>query len=450
MSKFESFPIVQKFQQQQNKLSADSCKLIAGISGGPDSMALLYIMHRLNVDVTAVHCNYQVRGEASEKDQQLVEEVCKLWSIECVSVRLEPEEKGSENFQLWARNRRYSIFRDLKKEIDAEYIVTAHHLDDQLETILQKILRGSGISAWAGMKILDGELFRPLLKTDKSEIMQFVQAQNVPYRIDSSNEESTYARNFLRHQWFPALNDLFPGWKENILKLPARAREFDAMTEYLFSSISEKQNIIYTEPFIKLPEEIQVSMLFKLFEKNLQPEEVSDGLLREAMKIKDLQTGKSIAIGENYLLHKDRERFILQEKNQKSLYQTIQKIEIIDGREIAGLQFKRDAFQQNYEPETLSMDDEKIEYPIIIRSWKDGDFFQPLGMNGTQTVSDHLVNRKIDSSEKKKALVIESFDGTICAVIFPHLVNKNEIGTISEKLKCTEQTKHSLTVQKTN
>lgn len=448
MSKFESSPIVQKFQQHLNKLPEESGMFIAGVSGGPDSMALLYIMHRLELDVTVMHCNYQVRGEDSDKDQHLVEEVCQLWNLECISVRLDPDERDNENFQLWARNRRYSIFRDLKNELEADYIVTAHHQDDQLETILQKVLRGSGISAWKGIKAVDGDLFRPLLGTDKSEIMTFVQEQHIPYRIDSSNEESTYARNFLRHQWFPALHDLFPGWEKNILKLPERAREYDAMSDFIFEMISDKSNTINIDPFLKLPEEIQLSMLFKFLHQNMPGVELSEGLLHEAMNITSLQAGKSIEIGGKYILYKDRDQIILNRTKDRTVHQAIEEHEIEKNIKREGFLFAKEKFAQTFALETLTIDAEKVTFPIVMRNWRDGDSIQPLGMKGTQLVSDHLANRKIRSSEKKNALVIESFDGTICAVIFPHLVSENQIGTISENVKCTQNTEYSIIIQK--
>lgn len=107
-------------------------------------MAMLYLLHRFGIDTTAVHCNYQLRGEASDKDQKLVEEICAYWNIECVSMRLDSSEETDGNFQDWARKRRYQAYEDIKKEYNADLILTAHHEDDQLETILQKILRGSG------------------------------------------------------------------------------------------------------------------------------------------------------------------------------------------------------------------------------------------------------------------------------------------------------------------
>ena len=144
-------------------------------------MAMLYLLHRFDIDTVVVHCNYQLRGGASDADQELVEDICMHWKMECVSLRFDSLKESDGNFQDWARSRRYQAFEDIKNEYTANLILTAHHQDDQLETILQKVLRGSGIASWKGMEMLEGDLFRPLLNVSKSQIMEFVQEANVPY-----------------------------------------------------------------------------------------------------------------------------------------------------------------------------------------------------------------------------------------------------------------------------
>ena len=448
MNKFESYPAVKKFQHELKKLEAESPSFVVGVSGGPDSMALLYIMHRLNLNPFVVHCNYQLRGNASDDDQKLVEEVCALWELECVSVKINPEKNESKNFQLWARNQRYSIFRDILREQSADFIVTAHHEDDQLETILQKILRGSGISAWKGISVRDNDLFRPILNVNKSEIMKFVQDQNVPYRIDSSNEESTYARNFLRHQWFPKLQNLFPGWRKNLLKLTDRAEEYDLMTDYVFHSISDSPNAFRKKEFLELPEEIQKSMIYKLLNKNGYSGLISDGMLNNVSNLYELQTGKALKLSEKVKIVSDRDQFILAEESSTFLQWEVTKREIQDGIEIDGIKITEKIFSDGITKGKLNLDVNKLKFPIKIRTWQDGDEIIPLGMKGSQKISDHLTNRKVRPSQKNEAIVIESFDGTICAIIFPHIVKKNQIGTISEYAKCTADTKKILTIQK--
>lgn len=452
MSKFESSSVVKSFRKFGEILLEKNNPVIVGVSGGPDSMALLYILHRLAIPAVVVHCNYQLRGKASNADQDLVEQICILWEMECVAVRFDTMDEEGYNFQDWARDERYRIFRDIKKEADADYILTAHHRDDQIETIFQKILRGAGLAAWKGISVCEGDLYRPLLDVSKAEIMKFVQDLNVPYRIDNSNEESTYARNFLRLQWFPALNKLFPGWEENILKLPDRASDFFEMSDYILNDVLLSDRQIHREKFLRLPTRLY-PIIFHRFIQNINPEiHLTAGMLSEVSKIVVLQTGRSMKFTDGCTIVRNRDVFewVDTEKNEKGEVLQFTLIELQQGVNEEDFFIQIEKFEGDFKKGHLYLDADKVRFPVDLRPWKEGDIFQPLGMNGSQLVSDHLTNRKIKASEKSLAKVVESFDGTICAVIFPHSVNDGQIGTISELVKCTPDTKKTMSIRKTD
>jgi tRNA(Ile)-lysidine synthase len=449
MSKFESSPVVKQFRNQCNEHRELCEHVIAGISGGPDSMALLYLLHRTGIRTTAVHCNYGVRGKASDNDQELVEKMCGLWGFECISVRLNFEEEEGGNFQNWARDRRYGVFRDLLRETDTSCIATAHHSDDQIETILQKILRGSGPAAWKGISVSDGELFRPLLGVSRQEIMQFVQAFNIPYRIDRTNEESTYARNFLRLSWFPELDKLFPGWKDNLLRMQARAAEYEGMAGHILSTISEHPERLSRPDFLSLSPEIRPVILYSFIERSGAGVSASASFLEASGGLEDLQSGGRLPVSGNISILRDRDLFILVTgKNEEFHPVVLDQHEAVSGKMISGFSFTLEQFGGFNEPGTLFLDASKTGFPLTIRRWNDGDGFTPLGMTGRQLVSDHLTNRKISSADKGSALVAESFDGTISAVIFPHKTSDGQIGTISDRVRCGKTTKQVLTIRK--
>lgn len=449
MSKFESSPITKEFRNQVKTFLPDSKSVVAGISGGPDSMALIYLLHRFNIPAIVVHCNYQLRGEASDKDQKLVEDICMHWKLECISIRFDSAKESTGNFQEWARERRYQAFRDIKKEYGAGLILTAHHQDDQLETILQKILRGSGLSSWKGMDILENDLFRPLLNLSKSGILDFVEEFNVPYRIDRTNEESTYARNFIRNHWFPDLNRLFPGWKQNLLKVTDRAEEFEAMADLILQQVSTGKDMLKRSQFLDLPQKIKPVVLLQFFKKYVSGADVSQGFLNNLDDLSELQSGSKLQISECHFLYRDRDLFkVIVETSDHDINQKIKKGRVEESFVITDLEFSIKPVPESYSVERLHLDQKKLKFPLTLRTWKDGDSFQPLGMKGSQLVSDHLTNRKIPSSVKKDALVLESFDTTICAVIFPNSSNSSEIGTISEKYRCVTATEKTLTITK--
>jgi tRNA(Ile)-lysidine synthase len=450
MARFESTPVAKTFLAAREKYLNRDSRIVAGVSGGPDSMALLYLLHKTKTDTVAVHCNYGLRGADSDRDQKLVEELCGLWKIECVSVRPEID-KTSGNFQNLARAERYRIFDEIKQEYNAHLIATAHHRDDQIETILQKLLRGGGIGSWKGMSIMDGEYFRPLLSLSKSEILHFVQKMNVPFRMDGSNEESTYARNFLRHAWFPDLNRLFPGWKENLLKLQDRAEEYTMMREIILSGCLEGMYAMNREAFLNLPDAVQQGIMHRFLEKNIHGVSISASFLATMNSLDTLQTGSSISINDRFDLLRDRDKFILRDKENSE--DTFQKVVIQEDRlrksfQVNGLTLELEKFDSVYDKRSLKLDTENIHFPVTLRRWRDGDQFTPLGMEGNQRVSDHLTNRKISAAEKTKAFVLESFEGKVVAVIFPHSTPDGQIGTIAEQVRCSEKTKKTVTIRK--
>jgi len=446
MSKFESSPVTKAFQKSVHNYLPESARLITGVSGGPDSMVLMYLLHRFNLDAVMVHCNYQLRGEESDKDQRLVEKMSVFWNFECVSVRLE---KGSDsNFQAWARDRRYEIFYDLKKEFDAGFVVTAHHQDDQIETLLQRILRGAGMPAWKGIQILENQLFRPLLNVSKKEILSFAETFNIPYRIDGSNEESTYARNFLRHNWFPELHNFFPGWRDNLLKLPKRASEYELMARKLLDGILFGDKAINRKAFLDLPEQIRPAIFYQFVNKLHIDLELSSSVELVLKDISKLQTGRAIQLSSKYEILRDRDKFLIQ-KLISDLFKPVkierEDLEIIQS--VHGIQLTIQRFAGDYDTGALYLDLNKLKFPITIRHWEDGEKFQPLGMEGTQLISDHLTNRKVSSAQKSQAFLIESFDGTICAVIFPHNTSDDQIGTVSETVRCSSETEQVLVIR---
>lgn len=448
MNRFESFPIVKTFQKNLVKVSEhNSLSLICGVSGGIDSMLLLYLLHRFDVSCTVAHCNYQLRGDESDKDMELVEEVSAMWGFDCITARFDPDEARESNTQLWARDRRYTMFRDLKRELDADYIVTAHHRDDQIETILQKILRGSGPGAWSGMGIVDSDLFRPLLDVTKEEILEFAENQHVPFRDDRTNQTSAYARNLIRNDLAPDLDRLIPGWKQNILQIPGKASQFTTMTDILLEQVMAGPTTLNRDALLTLPEKIWPALIHKFIENNIDSGRVTSGELNQLTDLAHLQTGSYCEFGDSLRLVRDRDFFRLT-KPLTGIHQP----EILSAGDLPfrsdsfGIKIKSISWDGVINKNVLQLDLDSIKWPITIRHWSDGDRIQPLGMEGHKQVADVLTDSKISSVQKKEAFLIESFDGIICAVIFPHLTSTQQIGVISNHMKCTTATNQILLI----
>lgn len=447
MSRSESSQIIKRFRGRLDEAGLTGKRVIAGLSGGVDSMVMLYAFKKAEQPVVAVHCNYGLRGEASDADQQFVEEICQLFAVECVSVRFDPKELKEGNTQKLAREKRYQVFEDLKRELKGDLIATAHHRDDQIETVLQRILRGSGMRAWGGMSYLEGDRLRPLLPFSKREIRMVAAKENISYREDSSNLESTYARNFIRNKWAPELHRLFPGWKENLLKLEKRAGEFEALADHLLSGLTDDKGALLQEPFLKLSADLQRIALVRWLEMSGYGGEAGADFLETVEELSGLQAGKELQAGPNCRIINDRDRFVIAEPENEPEPVSIKK-ELLPMKTPDGLRISMEPCPVRFPDAELMMDASKLQFPLTLENWSEGDRFKPLGMRGSQSVADHLTNRKVSPAQKWRAKVLKSFDGTIHAVIFPRNSSDSRIGTISDDSKCGRKSETVIRIRK--
>ncbi len=453
MSKSELSPIEQTVEQQITATFGEekSPYFVLGVSGGMDSMCLLHIFKKLGISTFAVHINYKKRGQASEKDAQLVADTAPKWGIDYTTFEVDPKESEGYNFQQWAREKRYQHFEEVLERKNADGIVVAHHRDDQIETILQKIFRGSGLASWSGMEVWDGRIFRPLLTVSREEIKAYVEKNAIPYRTDESNLTSDFARNLLRNEWLAELSNFFPGWKENVLRIRKQAGCFEHALQWIADKVTDENGIIRKQ-FHSLEEDLQKSLLLHLLKKEEEGIEVTHNSLSQIENLETLQTGKAIQLTADFSLLWDREyyRIISGGPEGKEVIETISRDRIASNYRynkflltISECTFSEELFKDK----TLFMDVDKISWPVTLRHWRHGDQFKPLGMQGHQSVADHLTNRKISAARKQDAFVIESFEETICAVIFPPIKNRIKIGTISEEVKCEANTEKCLEIK---
>jgi tRNA(Ile)-lysidine synthase len=450
MSKSELLPIEEIAASQIKKYfpGQETISFVIGVSGGIDSMSLLHILHNLGADLHIIHVNYQKRGSASDKDAALVKRTADKWGVDCEVITVDSDEAKGENFQQWAREVRYTLFNNLFQSTGANGIALAHHQDDQIETILQKVFRGSGLASWSAMQVWDGRLFRPLLSVGRDEIEAYVQKRSIAYRDDESNFTSDFARNFLRNQWLPELEQHFPGWRQNVLRVAEQGRVFTASLRFILQQITDKKDRLDREAFLQLDKKLQKSVLIYYISQADDREVISRGALGELEKLEQLQTGKAIQLTDKLSLMRDRRYLkLVMDTGETGSLLTLQKVDIQEGRILFnGLQFEVRPFKDPDYEHCLYLDWDALEGPLRIRQWRDGDRFQPLGMEGHQTVADHLANRKVNAVDKVDALILESFEETIYAVIFPPNEKRQPPGTISDRVKCGPSTGQCLII----
>ena len=431
-------------------------KLIIGVSGGVDSMALLTALHELKQQLFVIHINYGLRGVDSDQDQELVEHIAQFYDYEVASFRVHyvPE---FGNLQAWARDMRYQIFREIRREESAVAVVLAHHREDVLETVFQKLFRGSSPVHWDGMKLWEEEqaLFRPWLKHSKAELIDYAGTRAVPYREDSTNAESAYNRNWLRNEWVPMLHQRFPGWDEHLLDLGEYGRLLQSYQDQWAArcirvhgdSNQHKVDLTELEPF---PESVQLDRLKIFVEQHplfRKEEPLSRGQLNHLRGLIKAEPGKKVSVNGRLMVYRQR-TCLLAMPNQVSTHAP-QVVEQPRGNEL--LQNEPYTFQvlKGINPLELAkngpelyLDAHTLSWPLRIRDWKEGDRFTPLGMKGSTKMSDYLINHKIPLAEKSGYRILEDGNNSIIAVLFP--LNKSKdvshYGIPSDQQKCTQAT----------
>lgn len=449
MSKSALSPIEQTIRRhiKDHFSDPDACHFVVGVSGGPDSMCLLHALHKLDVSASVVHVNYQKRGADSDRDARLVARMADKWSFDCRIHTADPAEAEGQNFQQWARRRRYRLLEKAARNRPSTGIAVAHHQDDQIETILQKLFRGAGLASWSGMSVWDGRLFRPMLDISSEEIMDYVEGNDIPYRMDASNLKSDFARNFLRNEWLTELSDFFPGWKQNVLRMPQQAKGFEQAVHWISHRLAEGEKI--DRPALhSLTEDLQKAVLLYLLKQRDETVKISRPALEQLDRLPQLQTGQSIRLTAQFSIVRDRNHYRIVEEKEPSFPSLLLEKPTLkqQGYAIGPIRLSAISGEISWEGPYLLLDMDTLSWPLTLRLWQDGDRFQPLGMEGHQLVSDHLTNRKISAAHKRETLVIESFEERICAVIFPSIKNKAAVGTISEHAKCTSGTQQYLKI----
>jgi tRNA(Ile)-lysidine synthase len=459
MSRSGFFAIEKEFTRSLAELPAGVLKegFVAAISGGPDSMVMLHLLHLMNLPVTVAHVNYGQRGSESDRDEELVRKAAANYGYDLRILKADTSGLKKGNFQDNARKMRYRFLVEVMQENRHGSIALAHHEDDQIETILFKILRGAGPGSWTGMKVWEEGLFRPLLNCAKGMIDQYAVDKNITYRIDQSNLETEYARNYLRLVVFPELQEKIPGFRQNIINLPNIVSSIDKSMAWIADRILDENGRIPAGELLDMDTSLRKSLILFLVKKRFGGISLSAGSLDRLGECESLQTGKFLDLGSNIALYRDQNYFLLQasidtdseihgDATQGGATIRLQDLEKGSITRF-GIKFEISTSRMPFTGEWLQLDAGRLPDVLLLRRWDKGDRFTPLGMDGSQLVSDHLTNRKITGTKKKEALVLDAFDGTICAVIFPTPNSGNEAGSIDASFALDNQCKRILRIE---
>ena len=369
-----------------------SQRILVAVSGGVDSMVLLYLLRELVDEVAVAHCNFQLRGQDSEQDEQLVDSYCTRHQLTCHIKRFDTK-LFKQSTQMAARTLRYNWFEELCSSNGYDIVLTAHHADDNIETLLMNIIRGTGIEGLAAIPEQNGRIIRPLLPFYKSEIVNYAQAQEIPWREDHSNQSDDYLRNAMRHHVIPELAKLHPKALENTSKTidftKQAALVVQQQTVQLREQLFQKKNGTIHIP---IPE-IKALKPLSFWSHQLFYAYGFDH--REVIKLMNAQKGKQI-FSHDYVLEVGRDEFLLYKpfthdaEKEFAVYK--------DGlSEPLKLTFSKEQLNTN---NALTVDEETIFFPMTLRKWKKGDHFYPTGMTGSKKVSKFFKDEKYTATQK--------------------------------------------------
>ncbi len=415
---FESY-IKDKFPYLLHEKSILCC------SGGVDSVVLFYLMLSVSKDFVVAHCNFKLRGGESDEDEDFVRDLCKENSIKYYSKSFNVKKikaNSSKSTQMIARDLRYDYFDQLSYDLNIKHILTAHHLNDSLEGFIINISRGSGLDGLTGIPIENNKIKRPLICFEKSKIIDYAKSNNLNWREDSSNKTDSYLRNKIRNNIIPEFEKL----EGNFIK------NFKNSISYLQISntiIHDKINELKKNLLDYRADEIAIKIrdLQKINSKAFLYYFLRDfGFIDwdKIYKLIDSQSGKKI-LSESHILFRNKEELILRpileiKKINYIINDIHNPVSVNNGFQI---QFKKTA-KITEGNNVITVDSEKLKFPLLLRNFKDGDSFYPFGMNGSKKVGKFLKDSNINHLDKASVPVLVNRDNKIIWVVGMRLDNR--------------------------
>ena len=405
----------------RNHLLTKEGKYLVALSGGADSVALLWVLHELGYQIEACHCNFQLRGSESDRDENFCVQLCEQMGIPLHRIHFDTKlyaEVHKESIELAARNLRYRYFHQLKEDVEADGICVAHHQDDTVETVLINLIRGTGIQGLTGISAKNGDILRPLLCVDRKEILTYLKGKGQDFVTDSTNLIDDVVRNKIRLNILPMLQEINPAASKNIAQAAHHLEEANKMLESIALRGEEMGNGITR---VNIPQvEGAASPEYALY-SSLSPYGFRGKAITEILASLHT-TGKTWA-SESHQLVIDRDYILMREKQTEvfpgmkipetgcyvlpsSKKHTPQKIKL-------SIKDREADFIPSKEKYLVTLDAEKIAFPLVLRLVQNGDTFHPFGMKGKKLISDYLTDRKKNLFEKQNQLVLADTKGDI-------------------------------------
>ncbi len=463
MNQSTLFQKVQQFSREHGLLQKGE-SVVAAVSGGIDSVTMLDLLLRLsetlNLKVDVAHFNHGLRGKESDEDEGFVRKLAANRGLACHVGRADTEaiaDSRKLSIQAAARDLRYEFFTKLRTSINFDKIVTAHNADDNAETILLNLLRGSGVQGLSGIPLWrkDISVVRPLLTSTRDEIEQHAAERGLQYRVDSSNLHNDYTRNFIRNSIMPRLrehvNPSIVGTLGHVGEVFTDLGRFltEEAKRILDDVIVRKKTsevILDIGNLGKKPHFMQEYVLL-LIARDFSASDVHFAAVKAMLRLCDAETGSCYGFGKNCTVFRDRNRLVFRRSGKVKSFRY--RVEPDKKYEFDGFHFSSavlDGVRESPDEYKVTangdrfveyIDADRLGQDLVLRSWLDGDWFYPLGMRGKKKLSDFFVDTKIPLYQKRGFPVLESA-GRIVWVCGNRIDNR---------FRVTEKTRHVLKLE---
>jgi len=410
--------------------------LFIAVSGGVDSIVLCDLCKQASFDFEIAHCNFQLRGEESERDEKFVREIAEKYGVKIIVKKFDTKqyaEKNKVSIQVAARELRYQWFEELlsnnyaaangkSKEKAGQqakfytqgkfYLLTAHHANDNIETLLMNFFKGTGITGLRSILPKQGKIIRPLLFAKKEELLLYAEENKLFFVEDSSNISDKYTRNYFRNQLIPTIKKVFPQVEENLLNNIERFKEIEILYQQSIDLhkrklLEPKGNEIHF-PVLKL---LKLKPLKTIIYEIIKDFDFTAHQTEEVIKLLKSESGKYISSGTHKII-KNRNWIIIApinplESNHILLNQNEKEIEFETGR-LKLKKYPNTGNKPSSYDNMVTLDADTIHFPLLLRKWKQGDYFYPLGMKKKKKLSKFFIDQKLSLTDKEKVWIVES------------------------------------------
>ncbi|HEX7356390.1 MAG TPA: tRNA lysidine(34) synthetase TilS [Ignavibacteriaceae bacterium] len=435
----------------ENNLILSGDRILIGLSGGPDSVFLLHFLNKFQkkfrIEIGAAHVNHLLRGKESDRDELFCKTICREISIPFFSIRKKVKSyslKHKISLEAAGRKIRYDFFEKISNQHRYNKIATAHNADDTTETVLLNLIKGAGLKGISGIPIKRKNIIRPILALSKNEILNYLENNLFEYRTDSSNLSNEYERNFLRNEIIPLIQkNINPAITNSVLNTSFNLQRLNTGLTEISANLKSKIKVL---PGVKVSipvgfivdenEFISSYLIKEIVDENFSVKFESNDI-KKILLLVNKTSGKSEELSSKIVGYRERDKIIIKKKSGESTHDNKiisvgDKIKI-NGRVFSILKYKFEKVQLSSSKNIEYISADKLKDNFIIRNWRKGDKFYPIGMKGSKKVSDYLNDIKINSFEKKDQLVLEN-DGKIVWIIGQRLDDRFKLKSNSKKV----------------